>query len=490
MFAIIKKYFITLFVCFQCLQGSAKDYPASLFGIYSDGVTLNTRSIQFAIDYIHQQGGGRLVFDVGRFLTGSIHLKSNVTLHLLEGAVLLGTLNPLDYDREGLMALILCTDQQNIAVTGKGVIDGQGREVARNVAALVHKGLIKDAFRNDRPEVPIRPMLIYFRSCKNILISGVTMRNAAAWVQTYDQCKNLRVDSITVDSRAFWNNDGIDIVDCDSVAITNSYIDAADDGVCLKSHDATAVCQNIIVRNCTIRSSANGIKFGTASLGGFRNIRLINIKVFDTYRSAVALEAVDGGFIEKVEVDSLQVRNSGHAIFLRIGERVKGKKGRLENIIIKNVSAEIAATKPDAGYEYEGPIEDMPRNISPPIILAGLPNAIITNVSFTNIELKHPGGGNPMFAKILLNELDSVPEIPASYPEFSKFLELPAWGIYIRHAREIQFSNLQLSCVKKDYRTAIVLDDVHHAQFISTTIKETDLKKPFYQQHSSEIIFK
>ena len=488
--AIIKKYLIIVIVCFQCLQGSAKDFPASLFGIYSDGVTLNTRSIQFAIDYIHQQGGGRLVFDVGRFLTGSIHLKSNVTLHLLEGAVLLGTLSPLDYDREGLMALILCTDQQNIAVTGKGVIDGQGREVARNVAALVHKGLIKDAFRNDRPEVPIRPMLIYFRSCKNILISGVTLRNAAAWVQTYDQCKNLRVDSITVDSRAFWNNDGIDIVDCDSVAITNSYIDAADDGVCLKSHDATAVCQNIIVRNCTIRSSANGIKFGTASLGGFRNIRLINIKVFDTYRSAVALEAVDGGFIEKVEVDSLQVRNSGHAIFLRIGERVKGKKGRLENIIIKNVSAEIAATKPDAGYEYEGPIEDMPRNISPPIILAGLPNAIITNVSFTNIELKHPGGGNPMFAKILLNELDSVPEIPASYPEFSKFLELPAWGIYIRHAREIQFSNLQLSCVKKDYRTAIVLDDVHHAQFISTTIKETDLKKPFYQQHSSEIIFK
>ena len=104
---------------------------------------------------------------------------------------MLGALNPLDYDRKGLTALILCHDQQNIAITGKGVIDGQGRQVARNVVALVHKGLIKDAFRNDRPEVEIRPMLIYFRSCKNILISGVTMRNAAAWVQTYDQCKNL-----------------------------------------------------------------------------------------------------------------------------------------------------------------------------------------------------------------------------------------------------------------------------------------------------------
>jgi len=485
-----KKYFIILTVCFQCLQSIAKDYPASLFGINSDGVTLNTRSIQFAIDHIHQQGGGRLVFDVGRFLSGSIHLKSNVTIHLLEGAVLLGTLNPLDYDRKGLTALILCHDQLNIAITGKGVIDGQGREVARNVVALVHKGLIKDTFRNDRPEVPIRPMLIYFRSCKNILISGVTMRNAAAWVQTYDQCKNLLVDSITVDSRAFWNNDGIDIVDCDSVAITNSYIDSDDDGICLKSHDPNAVCQNILVRNCTIRSSANGIKFGTASLGGFKNVRLINIKIFDTYRSAIALEAVDGGFLENVEADSIYVVNSGHAIFLRIGERIAGKKGRLENIRIKNVIAEIAATKPDAGYEYEGPIEDMPRNISPPIIIAGLPGSLIKNVSFTNIEVKHPGGGNPQFAKISLNELDKVPEIPASYPEFSKFIELPAWGIYIRHASDIQFNNLKLSCEKKDYRTAIVLDDVHHSEFISVTVKEPEKKKSLYEYKSSEIVFK
>lgn len=486
----IKKYLVVLILCFQSLQSWSKDYPASLFGIYSDGVTLNTRSIQFGIDYIHQHGGGRLVFDVGRFLTGSIHLKSNTTLHLLEGAVLLGVLNPLDYDRKIYTALIFAHDQQNIAITGKGVIDGQGRQVARNVAAMVHKGLIKDAFRNDRPEVEIRPKLIYFRSCENILIRGVTMRNSAAWVQTYDQCKKLRVDSITVDSRAFWNNDGIDIVDCDSVAITNSYIDAADDGICLKSHDPKSICQNILIRNCTIRSSANAIKFGTASLGGFRNIRIINNKVFDTYRSAIALEAVDGGFIENVQADSLQVLNTGNAIFLRIGERVSGKKGRLENIRIDHVSVEIAAGKPDAGYEYEGPVEDMPRNISPAVIIAGLPGAMITNISLKNIEIRHPGGGNSLFAKVLLNDLDSVPEKPAAYPDFSMFRELPAWGAYIRHARDVQFTNHTLLCVKKDYRTAIVLDDVHHSKFISIDIKEPGKKKPFHQHHSSEIIFK
>jgi polygalacturonase len=486
----VKKYLIAAIICFQFLQSSAKDYPASLFGIYSDGVTLNTRSIQFAIEYIHQQGGGRLVFDVGRFLTGSMHLKSNVTIHLLEGAVILGVLNPFDYDRKGLTALILGHDQQNIGITGKGVIDGQGREVARNVAALVHKGLIKDLFRNDRPEVEIRPMLIYFRNCSTILIRGVTIRNAAAWVQTYDQCKNLKVDSITVDSRAFWNNDGIDIVDCDSVAITNSYIDAADDGICLKSHVPNSVCQNIVIRNCTIRSSANAIKFGTASLGGFRNIRIINNKVFDTYRSAIALEAVDGGFIENVEADSLQVLNTGNAIFLRIGERITGKKGRLENIRINHVSVEIAAGKPDAGYEYEGPIEDMPRNISPAVIIAGLPGVMISDVSLKNIEIKHPGGGNPLFAKILLNTLDSVPEKPAAYPDFSMFCELPAWGIYIRHARNIQLSNFTLLCRKKDYRTAIVLDDVHQSQFNSMDIKEPGSKKAYYQYRSTGNIFK
>jgi glycosyl hydrolase family 28 len=486
----LKRYLLVVIVCFQFLQGTAKDYAASLFGISSDGTTLNTRSIQFAIDYIHEQGGGRLVFDVGRFLTGSIHLKSDVTLHLLEGAVLLGVLNPLDYDRSGFTALILSDNQQNIAITGKGVIDGQGRQVANNVAALVHKGLIKDLFRNDRPEVEIRPMIIYFRSCRDILIKGVTIRNAAAWVQTYDQCKNLRVDSVTVDSRAFWNNDGIDIVDCDTVTIANSYIDAADDAVCLKSHDPNKVCQNILVRNCTARSSASAVKFGTASLGGFRNVRLINNRVFNTYRSAIALEAVDGGFIENVEVDTLQVLNTGNAIFLRIGERINGKTGRLQDIRIKNVSVEIAASKADSGYEYEGPIEDMPRNISPAIIIAGLPGAFIKNISLNNIDVKYPGGGNPMFAKVMLNELDSVPEKPAAYPEFSMFRELPAWAVYIRHASEVQFNNVRLSCPKKDYRTAVVLDDVHRSEFRSTVVKEPGNKKSFYQYRTTGVVVK
>jgi Glycosyl hydrolases family 28 len=468
---------------------AGKDYPASLFGIRSDGSTLNTRSIQFGIDYINKNGGGRLVFQVGRYLTGSIYLKSDVTLQLEEGAVLVGSLNPFDYDKLSITALVFAIDQHDIGITGKGIIDGQGRQLAANVTELIHKGLINDLFRNDRPQESNRAMLINFRNCSNVLLRGVTLRNSASWVQTYDQCRNLVLDNIYVDSEAFWNNDGIDIMDCDSVAVTNDYIDAADDGICLKSQDASKCCNNVVVSNCTIRSSANAIKFGTTSFGGFRNIRIVNNKVFDTYRSAIALEAVDGGFVENVVVDSLQAFNTGNAIFLRIGERSPGKKGRLEHIRIDHVYVEIPAGKPDAGYDYEGPIEDMPRNVSP-VVIAGMPDALISGISLKNVEIKYPGGGNPLFARLGLDELDKVPERPNAYPDFSMFKELPAWGVYIRHARDVQVTNLGLSAEKMDYRTAIVLDDVHQSEFLATQVKEPGRKKAFYQYKCSEITIK
>lgn len=481
----ILKTFCLLLLASVGLQ--AKDYPASFFGIYSDGATLNTRSIQYAIDHIHQNGGGRLVFYVGRYLTGSIHLKSNVTLHLEEGAVLMGSLNPFDYDRHGWTALVFGENQQNIGITGKGVIDGQGRQLVRNVVTMIQKGLIKDGFRYDRPEAEARALIVYFRQCQRVNMNQITLRNSASWVQIYDQCRNVQIDRMTVDSKAFWNNDGIDVVDSDSVSITNSYIDSADDGICLKSHDPKQVCQNVYVRNCTIRSSANAIKFGTASLGGFRNITMKQIKIYDTYRSAIALEAVDGGFVENVEIDSLQAINTGNAIFLRIGERVKGKKGRLENVRLSNIRVEVPATKPDAGYEYEGPIEDMPRNVSPSSIV-GMPDALITNVTLRNVEIIQPGGGAAMIAHVPLTELDRVPEKPTAYPDFSMFGELPAWGFYIRHARNIHFENVRLTCLKKDHRPALVLDDVQQADLTPMTISDPDRQKtPIFTRQSSGV---
>lgn len=472
---------------------TAKDYSASYFGIYSDGIALNTKSIQFAVNHINRNGGGRLVFHVGRYLTGTIHMRSDVTLHLEEGAVLLGSLNPFDYDSRTnpfMTALILADSVQNIGITGKGMIDGQGKQVARNFVDVIDKGLIKDLFRFGRPEIETRPMIIYFRRCKNILIKKVLLKNSASWNQTYDQCKNLVVDSISVDNVAYWNEDGLDIVDCDSVSVTNSFFDVADDGICLKSHDPAFFCSNIFIRNNTIRSSANGIKFGTVSRGGFKNVRIINNKVYDTYRSAIAIQAVDGGFVENIEVDSLQVYNTGNVIFLRVGERWGEKTARMNNITISNIVAEVPATKPDAGYLYEGPVEDLPRNVSPGIIIAGLPNKKITGVTISNVAIKHAGGGNPLYARVPVDALDSIPELPANYPEFSMFKELPAWGVYIRHAKDVKFSNITLTCSKKDFRHPVVFDDVHDIRFSALNVKQHEQSKIYYAHKSTGVVMK
>ena len=141
-------------VIFMVLPIKAEIHQASSFGIKSDGVTLNTRSIQAGIDFISAHGGGVLEFSVGRYLTGSIHLKSNVEIRLLEGAVLVGSTNPYDYDMvEGNYGLLLAKDQENISVKGKGVIDGRGFDCALNFLNQVHLGFLDDTTKIGRAHV-------------------------------------------------------------------------------------------------------------------------------------------------------------------------------------------------------------------------------------------------------------------------------------------------------------------------------------------------
>ena len=443
------------------LSAQAQIHQASSFGVKSDGVTLNTRSIQAAIDYISSHGGGVLELSVGRYLTGSIFLKDNVELRLLEGAVLVGSTNPYDYDMvEGNYGLLLAKGQKNISVKGKGVIDGRGFDCALNFLNLVHLGLLEDTTKNDR--VTKRPKLIYFRECENVEIEGVNLRNSAEWTLVTDQCENLTISGILLDSKNYWNNDGLDIVDCRHVLIKDSFIDASDDAICFKSHSAAHLCEDIEVRNCVARSSASGFKFGTVSRGGFKNIRIINNKVYDTHRSAITIQSVDGGEVENILVDNLEAVNTSNAIYLRTGIRWNnGKKGYLKNITLSNIKVEVPLGKADAGYSYEGPVEDLPRNISPSGIV-GIPDIPIENVVLKNVEIIYPGGGNKNYAYrgTSPEELDSIPEMIDVYPEFSQFKELPAWGLFIRHAKGITLDNVRLVAGAKDYRPAVVADDV------------------------------
>ena len=452
----------------------AQIHQASTFGIKSDGVTLNTRSIQKGIDFISENGGGVLEFSVGRYLTGSIFLKSNVEIRLLEGAVLVGSTNPYDYDMvEGYYGFLLAKDQKNISIKGKGVIDGRGFDCALNFLNQVHLGNLTDDTKNDR--VTKRPKLIYFRECDNVAIEGVNLRNAAEWTLVCDQCEHLTISGILMDSKNYWNNDGIDLVDCRHVLVKDCFIDAADDAICLKSHSAAHLCEDIEIRNCIARSSASGFKFGTVSRGGFKDIRIINNKVFDTHRSAITIQSVDGGEIDNILVDSLEAVNTSNAIYLRTGIRWNnGKKGYLRNVTLSNIRVEVPAGKADAGYSYEGPVEDLPRNISPSGIV-GIPDIPIENITLKNIEIVYPGGGNKLYAYrgTSAKELAEIPEMIDTYPEFSQFKELPAWGLFIRHAKGITLENVRLIAEKKDYRPAIVADDVQ-----GIVIKDLQTEEP------------
>ena len=459
----MKKYLLATILAVLALSFPlrAQVYQASSFGIKSDGITLNTRSIQAAIDFISSHGGGVLEISVGRYLTGSIFMKSNVELRLLEGAVLVGSVNPYDYEMvEGNYGLILAKGQENISVKGKGVIDGRGAECALNFLNQVHLGFMDDTTKYDR--VTKRPKLIYFRECKDVVIEGVNLRNSAEWTLVPDQCENLTISGILLDSKNYWNNDGIDIVDCRHALIKDSFIDASDDAICFKSHSAAHLCEDIEVRNCVARSSASAFKFGTVSRGGFKDIRIIDNKVFDTYRSAVTIQSVDGAEVENIVIDSLDAVNTGNAIYLRTGKRWGGaKEGYLRNITLSNIRVEVPLEKADAGYSYEGPVEDLPRNVSPAGIV-GIPGMPVENITLRNVEIVYPGGGNKLYAYrgTSPEELDSIPEMIDIYPEFSQFKELPAWGLFIRHANGITLENVRLVAGKKDYRPAIVADDV------------------------------
>lgn len=488
--------FALLFCCLIINQFilHAQDYNIVDFGAVPDarpansgGKTINTAAIQSAIDAVHKKGKGRVIVPEGIFLSGSIILKSNVELHLEEKAILLGSTNPDHYSKlNRWTALILADGQSNISITGHGQIDGQGLRLALNFDTLFYAGKHDSAYYKyvDASHF-VRPQLIEFVRCKNIEVRNVTLLNAACWVQTYDQCTNIILDSVHVNSDAYWNNDGIDIQDCHNVRITNCMINSDDDGICLKSQSADHYCDSIYIANCTVRSSASAIKFGTVSHGGFKNVTIENIKIYDTFRSAVAIECVDGGILENILVNQVVAVNTGNALFIRLGDRNKMRSaGALKNVTIKNMKVEVPFGRPDSAYEIRGPVLPFSHNTFPSSI-TGIPGYRVENVTLENIEISYPGRGDSSLAKMLLSRLDLVPEKAANYPEFSMFGELPAWGFYVRHMEGLTMKNIKLSIAAPDYRTALVFDDVQNLDIQSMSI-QGDSKTVHIVLHNTE----
>jgi len=265
---------------------------------------------------------------------------------------------------------------------------------------------------------------------------------------------------VRVESNAYWNNDGIDVVDCQDVVIRGCQINADDDGICLKSSNTDKRCERVVIEDCRVRSSASGIKFGTASHGGFRHIEIRHVKIYDTYRSAIALESVDGGILEDVRVEDVVATNTGNALFVRLGHRnQKSPPGSIRDVTIKGLRVEVPAGKPDKGYEMEGPPVDGPHNFFPAVIvgMAGYP---VEGIRLEDVEIVYKGFEDKGVAFVGLDSLGRVPERESDYPEFSMFGELPAWGLFVRHVNGLELRHVVLRREQGGFRPAMVFDDV------------------------------
>lgn len=475
------------------------------FGAKADGRSLDTAAIQAAIDKAHAAGGGVVHVPAGLYRSGTIVLKSNVTLDLAEGATIRGSDSLADYRRGHWPALLMAKDQQHIGVTGKGTLDGNSQVLEKLFAEIRASGnglaffpgtapgqqldiigptgvptiidphalqaegkLIKYLYGSmTRPYEFVRPQVIEFWGCRDITIRDITLTNAACWVETYRDCEDITIERLKVRSTDYWNNDGIDLVDCRRVKMIDCDIDSADDALCLKSDPRGKGCADITVERCKLASRASAIKFGTASHHGFKRIYISDIEVKNTYRSVVAIQSVDGGPIENITVERVKARDVGNAFFVRLGHRTRSKPpGSVRNIILRDMDVVLRPERPGEHMDVPTPHNQIPSSI------VGLPNHQVESVLLENITVRYPGGGTREKAEIKLDALSTVPENAHDYPEFSMWGELPAWGAYIRHARGVTLRNVSFEIIAPDFRPAIVTDDAPAVLLDSITVGE------------------
>lgn len=423
----------------------AKDYVITDLGAIPDGTALNTKVIQAAIDKAHADGGGIVKIPAGAYLTGTIYLKSNVVLHLAPGSVLQGSTEMEHYEK----ALIYAENQQNIAITGTGKIDGQGW----------HSNFRS---KNRLSGIPGRPIAVWFKNCRFVTLENFTLVNSASWCIKIQECVFATADKLNIHSRVVANNDGIDVCDSHHVTISNCKFDCGDDAICFKS-DASFGVENVAVSNCIIKSESNGIKFGTGSVGGFRNVTITNCVIYDTRLSGIALEVVDGATMENISIGNITMREVNGGIFIKLGHRRGEKPGVLRDVIIHDVIATgIGLWQPDTTATYFKRPKGSP-HIGMTVL--GLPGYEVENIVLSNIFLQFAGGGS------LKDAGRKIEDKPSAYPEYTNAGVTPAYGINVKNAKKISFSNIRLEYIKEDFRPAFYLKNVEEAELNMVKMK-------------------
>lgn len=455
------------------------------YGAVADGKTDNTKAIQAAIDDAARTSG-TIVIPEGVFITGPIFLKSNTTLNVEKDAVLKGIANMDIYFNAfypnvfGSIsssvapytpALIFADNAQNVKITGEGTIDGSGDD---------------PAFPQEN-NAKRRPKIIMMINCKNVIVEGVTLRNSAFWVQHYLLCDGVSIRNVNVYSHGNWNNDGIDI-DSKNVSVENCHFDVDDDAICIKS-DLPIICEDVVVKNCTVKTNCNAIKLGTSGFGGFRNIDISDISITkaseDRFRkwqtslrwagisksitslTGIALESVDGGILDNVKISGITMEDVQTPIFIRLGDRSRTYSGRVSQIKSITIS--------DVTAKSESLITNSITGVS-----LGTDNFYADSIILRNIKMTVLGGGNTSQARL------SVPEVHDQYPENNMFGNvLPASGFYVRHVKNIVFENVSITQQNDDARPYYYFNDVKGASLKNST-PQSVTEALFIRQISTE----
>lgn len=464
-------------------------YNVRDFGAFGDGKHLDSPAINSAIEAAVKAGGGQVVLPAGTYLCGSIRLKSHIDLHLSSGAVILAA-NPKDFPKDeaqswggdggGLYdesesfggfpeyqdgghtyfhnSLIWAEGQQNISITGHGMIDGEG---------LTHRDTEK-AGKVQGGSIGTGDKAIALKLCRNVTIRDINIYRGGHFGIIMTGCDLSTIDNVTIDT----NRDGFDIDCCKYMTITNCRINTpSDDALVLKSSYAlkkAVVTEHVAISNCNITGYKCGtlldgtyvpepvnwvcgrFKLGTESNGGYRDITLTNCTF--VYSSGLAFEEVDQGLMENIVVSNVTMNHVHHyPIYITTGCRNRGPKdvatpSRGRNIQISNV----LATDCDSLCS---------------IIVTGMKDVPLENIWLSNIRLFFQGGGHRSLAD------KDYREQGTNYPEPKFAGQTPAYGLYARHVNNLNVRDVTFRYERPDYRPAIVLEDVEDA-------KLTDIDAP------------
>jgi polygalacturonase len=443
----------------------ANDVNVTKYGAVGDEKTLNTIFIQHAIDDCNKNGGGKVIFPAGKYLSGTIVLKDNVTLFFEKEAVLLGSTNIDDYQNmdpftDGLgvdvgWALVVAVDANNIGIEGDGIIDGQGSK-------LKAEQILKDT-RPEGQRWGRRPFLLRIVRCNGVTVKNITLNYSAAWTSHYFQSKKVRIENVKIVSRGVAHNDGIDIDGCQDVRIKSCDVISGDDALCFKTTSSKMACSDIVVTGMRLKSSQAAIKMGTESMAPFENIKISDCYIYETNNGGIKLLTVDGAHLRNIEISGITMVDVKTPMLFRLGSRLsvfrKGKDekqetGTFENVVVRNIKAKSADStqlQPASG-----------------ILITGVPGHYITDLTLENIEIDLPGGGNAENAR------QAVPEAIDKYPEVKTFGPfVPAYGIWARHVQGLKLKDITFHLKHNDLRPAFIIEDGKSIEIIHCKIPET-----------------